>query len=181
MSIFQDAHVVVFLADYVGIDTSSKINALGAGFTLSGWQNGVAAPQHVAVMVDVPGKYVGQEFALTLELRDETADRAVQVPGQSGQLEALRMQQVARVEPPVAAPGIYLPQAMFSRTQVVLGFPTGISLAPSNFYAWRVEIDGQTRKDWRAPFYVPGPPPGPVFGGPTGPSDIPGMPPPGSA
>lgn len=177
MGIFQDAHATVILADYISIDAAGKINALGAGFTVSGVQpTGLTPPQHAAAIIDVPAKYGGQECAVSLELRNETSGSAVQLPGPSGQPEALRVSQVVKAER-ANIPGVYLPESMFCRVQVVIGFPNGLPLAPGNLYAWRLAIDGQTRNGWHARFYVPGPPPPPVFGGPAGPADIP-MPPP---
>jgi len=175
VSIHQDAHVVVFIADYIGVDAASKINAIGAGFAISGLQpTGMVAPQHIAVLVDVPSRYAGSEFAVSVELRNETIGGVVQLLGASGAPEALRVQQMAKAEPPVI-PGVYLPELMFCRVQMMLAFPNGLPLAPG-LYAWRVELDGQTSPGWHASFYVPGPPPQPVFGGPAGPSDIPMLP-----
>lgn len=176
MSIFTDASCIVILADYIGIDAASKANILGGGFAISGLQqNGQTAPQYVAVFVDVPGKYRGEEFTLSLELHDDTAGGTVQMPGPSGQVEALRVAQIVKAEAP-NIPGIYLPDTMFSRVQTVLAFPNGIPLPVGHFYSWRAQIDGQGRPGWKASFHVPGPPPQPVFGGPAGPAAIPTMP-----
>lgn len=125
-----------------------------------------------------PAKYVGHEFSLLIELRDETLGTVVQMNGPSGQPEALRIQQLSKFERPQAPPGFYLPDSMFTRIQVNLAFSNGLPLKQSTLYAWRVEIDGQHRKSWNARFLVPGPPPGPVFGGPAAPSDITLPPPP---
>jgi len=180
VSIFTDAEVVVLLADYIGIDGGGKINALGLGFALAGLQpHGLTAPQHVVVMIDVPPKYAGQQFALSLELRDETAGQPVMVATDpSGQLQPLRIQQVAQVRPP-QVPGLYLPpDAVWCRIQVPVAFQDGLPVQPGHEYLWRVQIDGQTRAGWGARFFVPGPPPPPVFGGPLGPADIPNIQPP---
>jgi hypothetical protein len=176
VGIFEDAHAFVLLADYIGVDAGGKINAIGAAFALTGvQQTGFTPPQYVAAIIDVPGKYAGQEFAASFELRDETAGTVVQMPGPSGQLESLRIQQVAKAERP-QIPGVYLPEVMFCRVHMVLAFPNGLPLAPACMYQWRLQIDGQYRSNWQVSFYVPGPPPPPVFGGPAGPSDLPQMP-----
>lgn len=174
MSLFSDAHAVVLIADFIGADAAGKLNAIGAGFAISGiGPDGQTPPQHVAVMVDVPSKYAGDEYALLLELRNETTGAVVQVPSATGQLEALRMQQVVRVERPALGPAIYLPNDMTCRSQVTIGFPMGLPLEPGNSYAWQLRIDGQHRPGWIARFHVVGPRPGLVFGGPAGPADIP--------
>lgn len=173
MAIAEDAQVVVLLADYIGVDAAGKLNALGAGFTVVGHNGSTTAPLHVAAIIDVPAKYVGEDFALSLQLQDETSGRLVQVPGQSGVLEALRVQQVVRVERPQSAGSVHLPPTMFARVQTVVGFPAGLPLIAGNYYAWQVQIDGHSRPEWQSRFYVPGLPPAPVFGGPSGPASIP--------
>jgi len=175
MGIFEEAHAFLLLADYIGVDASGKLNALGAGFAMSGIQpNGLTAPMYLAVVIEIPSKYAGQEFSACLELRDEETGSAVQITGPSGQLEALRIQQVAKVER-LGPPGVYVPERMFSRVQLNVGFQTGLPLAPGRFYQWRLEIDGQHQKNWYVSFYVIGPPPGPVFGGQSGPTDLPSL------
>jgi len=180
VAIYDDASVTVFVADHIAIDAAQKITALGAGFLLTGLdpQTGLSAPQHVAVLIDVPAKYVGQQFALSLELRDETVGQLVQVPmPPTGQLDALRVQQIVPVNPPQVV-GAVLPDGTPIRSQVMLGFPTGLPLIASHRYVWRVEIDGQHCPGWKAVFSVLGPPPGPVFGGLAGPAAIPSIAPP---
>ncbi len=177
MPIYDDAHAVVLVADYIGVDAAARINALGVGFSITGMgQNGFSAPHHVADLIDIPSQYAGEVFALTLELRDKDANTVVQVPGPAGALEALRIQQATRVERP-NLPGYYLPQEMFCRVQAAIAFVNGITLTPGRFYAWSLEIDGHHRPGWEATFYAPGPPPPMVFGGPSGPAAIPNMPP----
>lgn len=177
MGIFDDASVTVFVADHIAIDAAQKITALGAGFLITGLdpQTRLTAPQHVAVLVDVPAKYVGQQFALSLELRDETIGRLVQVPTlPTGQLDALRVQQIVPVSPPQVG-AASLPEGTPMRSQVMLGFPTGVPLVAGHRYAWQVDIDGQHRPGWKAVFSVLGAPPGPIFGGPAGPAAIPNI------
>ena len=175
MGIFDEAHASLLLADYIGVDAAGKLNALGAGFAMSGIQpNGLTAPMYLAAVIVIPSKYAGQELSACLELRDEETGSAVQLTGPSGQQEALRIQQVVKVDRP-ALPGLYIPERMPCRVQLNIGFQTGLPLAPGRFYEWRLEIDGQHKKDWHVSFYVLGPAPGPVFGGPAGPADLPNL------
>ncbi len=165
------------MADYVGVDGAGKLNIIGGGFTMMGLEpSGATPPFAVAVTVEAPAKYVGQEFALSIELRDETTGTVVTMAGPSGQPEALRVQQVAKFDRALPPPGFYVPGELPTRFQVNLGFSNGLPLRQSASYAWRVELDTQHRKAWVARFCVPGPPPGPVFGGPTGPAGIPTLP-----
>lgn len=176
MAIKDDATVNLILADYISVDSAGKINVLGAGWTVSGVQpNGFTVQQCLAIVVDVPNGYVGQEFALDIDLYDETTGSVAEVPGPSGALEAMRIGQLAKVEPPLA-PGTYLPPTMFSRIQAVIAFLGGLPLSPGHLYAWRVSIDGERHPHWVARFVVASAPPAPVFGGPAGPSEIPNPP-----
>lgn len=178
MSIFADAHVTLFLADYASTDAAGKVNALGVGFALSGVQgNGFTAPQYVVGLVDVPSRYADQEFSLSLELRNDDTNQIVTLPpGPSGQREALRFQQLSKVEPPRFA-GVYVPSSMYARVQVILAFQQGLILQPGVTYRWCLGIDGQSRAGWTARFHVAGPPPGPVVGGPADISVLDDLPP----
>lgn len=179
MGIFDDAHVTILVADYVGIDGGQKANVLGAGFmaTMAG-PGGMTAPQYVLVMVDLPAKHAGTEFALSLELRDDSSGGAVKLVGPHGQSEALRVQMVVKGERVQPTQVVYLPPDLQVRVQHVMGFPNGIPLEAGHSFTWRLEIDGQHRKGWTCSFHVLGPAPSPVFGGPSSPTDLPPLSPP---
>jgi len=178
VSLHDEARVTVLLADYVAVDASGKLTAVGAAFTIAPLQeHGHTPPMHVAVLVDVPGKDVGREFSLGLSLVDDQGGQAVMVPGPSGELEPLRIAQVMHAQTP-AVPGMAVPASVPCRVQMVLGFPQGLPLEPGRTYRWAVELDGHPRPEWGTVFHVPAPAPGPVFGGPVGPAGIPNFPPP---
>lgn len=178
MAIFEDAHVTVLLADYIGIDAGGKINAIGAGFTICGVRpTGLTSPMHLVALIDLPSKYAGREFPFSLELRDEETGQVVQLPGPAGNLDTMRIQQLVKGDRP-NLPGVYLPESMFIRVQLAVNFSNGLPLAPGRFYSWRAEVEGQHMKAWKARFHVAGPPPPPVVGGPAGPSSIPNIQPP---
>jgi hypothetical protein len=176
MTLFDDASVMVAIADFVGVDAGGKVNAIGLGFTVSGMQpNGFTAPQFVVAFVDAPGKYAGDQTALTLELRNLTDDEVVKAPAPSGQLEALRITNQAMFERPIV-PGVALGADMPVRIQMTVGFPAGLpNLAPGKTYAWKLQMDGRSRQSWRAFFHLPSAPPGPIIGGPAGPATIPNV------
>ncbi len=176
MALLDDARVTLLLADYVAVDASGKLTAVGAAFTLTGLgPDGHTPPMHVAVLVDVPAHLVGQDFAMSVELRDDGSGAPVLVAGQDGEPEPLRVAQVMRAQPP-AVPGLQVPASAPGRVQVVLGFPGGLPLEIGHSYRWSVELDGATRPEWSVVFHVPSPAPGPVFGGPSGPTSIPNFP-----
>lgn len=177
MTIFQDARVLVMIADYAGVDGSGKLNAIGAGFNLTQIdpQTGMSPPQFLVVVVDVPVRHVGSEYPVVVELRRDDTNEVVSVPGPTGP-QALRIQQMARVDHPPLPQGVQRPPALSSRHQMVMSFATGIPLQAGASYRWRVEIEGQSRPQWNAVFHVLAPVPGPLFGGPSAPPD-PEMPP----
>jgi hypothetical protein len=178
VSLHDAARVTVLLADYVAVDASGKLTAVGAAFTIAPLQeNGSTTPMHVAVLVDVPGDAAGQEFSLGMSLVDDESGQPVVVPGPSGQLEPLRIAQLMRAQTPTV-PGMAVPARVPCRVQMVLGFPQGLPLDAGRTYRWAVEIDGSARPEWSTVFHVPAPAPGPVFGGPIGPAGIPSFPPP---
>ena len=171
-SIYGQAHVLVILADYISVDASGKLTAVGAGFTISGLQeSGLTAPQHLGIIVSVPSRQAGREFALSASLRDEDTQQVVMVPGPSGEPQALRIAQLVKAPVP-AASGVYLPDSVCATTQIVLAFQNGLPLTVGRNYAWHVDVDGSSRNGWSARFYVPGPHPAPVIGGPAGPASL---------
>lgn len=171
MSIFTESHAVVFVADYASGDAAGKINALGVGFRVTGVQpNGLTPPQTVVVLIDVPSKYIGDEFPVSVDLRRDDTGELVKMQGPTGQAEAMRIQQMVKVEA-ASVPGVYIPSGLASRVQLVYAFATGLALQPGVTYRWGLEIEGQANKNWRALFHVAGPPPPPVLGGPGGSTD----------
>lgn len=160
---------MVVLGDYIAIDASGKLNILGGGFNVTSMQvTGTTGPMYIAAIVDVPSKHLGHEFVISLELRDHDTHTAVMLPTPGGSLEAVRVQQITRADKP-NIPGVYLPPEIFGRCLTLVGFANGIPLLPGRTYDWHLEVDGQHRKGWLAKFHVAGPPPAPVFGGPSQP------------
>lgn len=181
MSVFTTARVTVLLADYANVDAAGKVNVIGGFFGLLGChpQTKHAAPHVVVVVVDVPTNLAGIEFALQLQLRNETRGEVVRFVAPSGQLEPLQIAQAQRVPPPVMAPGLSLPPDHPIRMQLVLAIDPGVAVVePGEQFAWKVSIDGQSKQGWDARFSVPGGPPPPVLGGLAGPADIPDLTPP---
>lgn len=172
MSAFDDARVLVFVADYIGVDAGAKVNAIGVAFNVTTLQqNGFTAPQHVIALIDVPRQYVGHDFPVSIELRRDDLNQTVTLPGPSGRPEALRISQNVRPDMPIVQAGVLRPEGLYSRLQFALAFPTGLQLQAGVSYRWRVEVEGRHKPDWEAPFHVLALAPGPVFGGPSNPPD----------
>ncbi len=167
MSVFSECRALIFVADHAVNGADGKITALGIGFRVTGiGQNGLTPAQALVVVIDVPAKFVNQEFPISIDLRRADNNQVVQMVGANGQPDSLRIQQLVRADPS-SVPGAYLPTNFGSRVQVVLGFPNGLQLQPGVTYKWSLEIEAQHRAGWEAEFHVLGPPPQPVVGGPA--------------
>jgi hypothetical protein len=174
--IADEARVAVFLADYAAADAVNKINAIGLGWAVTGTDpsTGLTAPQTLVAMLDVPPDRYGEDFTLTLTLRDE-AGAPVALPGPAGTPQPMRIAQIVRAEEPTFGPAMNVPRdVLWAHVQVVLNLGNGLPLQPG-LYSWQLDIDGKEDPKWRASFYVPGPRPAPVFGGPANPAHIPGV------
>ncbi|EYR65026.1 hypothetical protein N866_18830 [Actinotalea ferrariae CF5-4] len=173
--ISDSARVSLFVADYAAPDAIQKLNIIGAGWAVTGVnpETGLTAPHAVVAFIDVPPDHYGEDFAFTLTLRGPDG-QPVRVPGPTGQVEPLRIAQTLRAEEPQFPPEVNVPRrTVWSHTQVALNMSNGIPVQVGSLYTWTLDIDGNTRPAWAVSFYVPGPRPGPVFGGPAGPATIP--------
>lgn len=174
MTVFEDARVLIFCADYASTDASGKLNAIGAAFNLTqvNPQGGLTPPCYLVVVIDVPPQYLGTTFSVAVDLRRLDTNEVITVPGPAGSTsQALRIMQNMTCSQAAAPPGLQRPESLGSRHQLVLAFPTGLQLQPGVSYRWRVEIDGRSRPQWSAVFHVLAPAQGPVFGGPAMPLD----------
>jgi len=174
MSLADDSNVWVVVADYAAADQAGKLNIIGGAFQLVGTtpSGQLLTPLAVMVVLEVPRKYAGEDCALTLELRNETTGEAAKVPTPDGSMETLRVAQNIPISVP-AVPGISVPPDVPCRVNFAMQIAPGLPLQPNNAYAWRVSLDGKHRKGWEAKFWTVSGPTPPVFGGPSGPADIP--------
>lgn len=172
--IADQARVTLFLADYAANDALGKVNALGAGWSLTGHDpaTGMTGAWAVVVIIDVPPAFYGHDYALSLALRGPDG-RPVTAPGPTGEQQTIQVAQSVHVDTP-NPPGVYVPgNTLWAHTQLIMNFAAGLPLASGQQYTWTVEIDGTSKPHWRTSFYVVGPRPGPVFGGQAGPASIP--------
>lgn len=175
MSLANEAQVQILTADYAGTDAIGKLNAIGAGVTMLGQQpDGSWPPICLAVTVNVPATHAGTDYALSVELHDVTQGKIVQIPTVDGTLQPLRVQQAVTVAPISLPPHLKRPNDALTQHVMVMNFPGGLPLTPGSSYEWRVQIDGRMTH-WWSRFHALGPAAGVVFGGPAGPSTIPGV------
>lgn len=156
-SLEEEARAFVVLADYANTDAAGKLNLLGGGWQVTALtQTGLTIPHAVTAAIEVPERFAGVEFSVSLTLIDESGEQ-VKVPGPSGNLEALRIGQVTKAERP-NVPGVLLHGKVWCRVQVILNFTGGLPLAPGQSYTWNLEISGHHDSQWCAGFYVAAPP-----------------------
>lgn len=180
MSLESEARVQFVLADYASVDVAGKLNVIGGGITFIGSQGAgqPSSPFTLAVTVAVPGAYASQTYVVAVELQDLTTGTVVQLPTQAGGMEPIRAQQAVTVPHPTVAPGMAVPPDAMQEHKLILQFSDGLPLSPGRSYEWQVRINEKSDKAWGQRFHVLGQAPGPVFGGPNGPSSIPGVSPP---
>ncbi|MEP6697972.1 MAG: hypothetical protein ABJA34_14005 [Pseudonocardiales bacterium] len=166
MSEVSDAAVVrLFLADYAAVDAASKLNMIGGGLSLIGFNPGtsLSAPFSLVATVSVPPALYGAECSVEIILED-AAGVLVSLPGPTGETQTMRVGQAVTFQRPIF-PAASVPENLVdARVQWVLNFAAGLPLPVGNRYIWRIRIDHETRPDWVEAFFVPGPPPGPVIG-----------------
>ena len=162
MSIGDEARACLILADYANADAAQKLNLLGGGWQVTALtQAGLTPPQALVPGIEVPERYSGTEFPVSLALFDEAGGH-VKMSTPSGSLEALRIAQLVKAERP-NVPGVLLHAKVWSRVQVILNFANGLPLPAGQSYTWSLEIDGYHNPQWRTAFYVAAPPQ-PVMG-----------------
>lgn len=161
MSALADkARVSIVLADYAAADAINKVNILGAGFALCGvdFQTGAIPPQTLIVFVDTPPEFYGEDYTLSVALRDSSGE-PVEISGPDGSPQPMRVAQVVRAEAPVFPPGTNVPKdVVWSHAQVCLQLMNGLPLKPGDYYTWSVQVDATDRPEWSVSFYVAGPP-----------------------
>jgi hypothetical protein len=160
----DDAIVRLLIADYASADASQKLNIIGGGVGALGHiqATGQSSPFALVIWIFVPPRHYNAECAVEIVLED-SGGQLVSLPGPAGQPQVMRIGQVVRFDEPKPLPGIQR-HTLRSRTQWVLGFPTGLPLPVGQRYVWRVRIDHQTHDDWTEEFVLPGPESGPVIG-----------------
>jgi hypothetical protein len=154
-TIAADARVIVLVADFANTDATGKMNVIGGGWQVVSRQPlapGVAGLPGLCVVaiVELPPQHHNEQFAVSIALEDCDLGAPVRVPGPNGQLQALRIQQIATANAPMV-PGVPA-HRINSRVQVVIGIPPGLPVEPGHRYRWVLELDGHEKGD--ATFHV---------------------------
>lgn len=180
MTLESDARVHFILADYASIDAAGKLNVIGGGVQFIGSRGpGQSSARFTTVaVVHVPAHYANATYAFSLQLQDLSSGYPVMIPTGSGQLQPVRAQQAITVPAVHVPPGKAVPVDVLQSHTTVLEFDNGLPLPEGHSFEWQVEINGHSDPAWSHRFHVLGDAPGPVFGGPNGPTSIPGVEPP---
>jgi hypothetical protein len=139
---------ILLLADAAeqGDPGSTKISALGIGWD----RTTTPLPPHVlVVLIKVPWTDTNRRIPIVVDMVTEDGHE-VMLPTPIGD-QPLKIEGVLEVgRPPGIAHGstITVPQ--------IVQAPVGLLIAPGA-YTWRVEIDGELKENWVAPFTVVGP------------------------
>lgn len=163
------AHVHMMLADFANFDASRKINVIGGGLTVIGFDagSGATAPHAIVATVTFGTEFIGETPAIELALEHDDGS-IVALPSPAGPLGEPQFLRVGTADPlkPSVLPGnVTIPHdAIRPRAHFVMYFANGLPLALGHSYTWRIKIDHETRDEWTTTFHVPAPPATPVIG-----------------
>jgi hypothetical protein len=158
----KTARVNLLIADYAAITANGIADLLHAGVAVF-YAGRVETPQFEAY--STPGfsvyasiacepKYIGEEYACSLELRDDSGEVINMPEARNG--EKMRLSQILKVEE-VQAPNLFIPKgALWPTYQFVWSFPTGMLLEPNKAYSWTVTLDGEVAASYFFYLGIPG-------------------------
>ena len=165
--VFEQASVSLILADFAVADQLGKLQMVGGGLQLIGRDHttGISAAFALVVSLTFPPELFNEQYAFEVVLEDEKGSpielaEAAAVPNS----RVMRFGQTLQIEEPNFRGSGVPRRALPTRSHVVLYFNTGLPLPPGQVLIWRARIDGESSPEWTVPFFVPGPPPGPVLG-----------------
>lgn len=130
--------VTMLLADHAQV-AGGKLYINGGGWSVV---DAPTPPIHIALLLLVPWDRAGVPLQLRLTLIDEDGAVVRQGPGDA---EVRIEGQIAVERPPAHLVGVPLDVPM------VIGVPS-LNVPGASRYTWILEVDGQTRDDWRLSF-----------------------------
>jgi len=165
--VFEQADVALMLADYAVADQMGKLQVVGGGLQIIGRDHATGNSAAFALVVSLafPPQVFNEQYAFEVVLEDE-AGAPVELghPPRGATSNVMRFGQTLQVEEPHFRGSGVPRRSLPARSHVVLYFNTGLPLPSARVLVWRARIDGDTRAHWKQPFFVPGPPTGPVLG-----------------
>lgn len=162
--IAASAKVNLAMADFAADDAAGKVNVIGKGIAIIGYdpRQNISTPFVLVCDVWLPTEKLPAEFAVDVALLDEDGE-VVELPTPAG-TQKLRIANVADVKQPTGPFSNAIAKHIGARHNLTVNFNTGLPLAPNGLYEWRIEIDGDEDYQWSYPFAVAGPPKSPVLG-----------------
>lgn len=152
----------VLLADFVNNDAAGKVNVVGGGLSLIGFDPATGQSAPFAVLAHLTCAIPGTETAAVELLLADSSGNVVMLPTPTGESQAMRVAQNVQFQPPVA-PGVVLPAGALGATaQIIMHFLAGLPLRLGESYTWRLQVDHEPVAS--TSFFIPGPPQGPVIG-----------------
>lgn len=149
-----EADLAIWLADFATLDPQGKLNLLGGGVSILGFDpmQGVTARFTVVGRVRIPVKYTPTDVPVELSLLDEVGEVvSIGVPTP----QPLRIAQVAKIEKPNVVGMPSLPPELPAQHIVILDI-AGLPLQPGRTYAWSLRVDGDEENAKRQAFMVAG-------------------------
>ncbi len=160
----DDASVRILIADFVNTDAAGKLNIVGGGISMVGFDANLKAtiPHAVVARIAFPPKYVGDSPAVELALERDDGS-LVALPNPMGP-QFLRVGSADALKPAVVQGVDVPPHAVWPSVHFAMFFSGGLPLDPGKVYTWRVKVDHDTREGWTENFFVFVPSSGPVIG-----------------
>lgn len=154
--IAEVAQSSIMMCDFANADSAGKLNIIGGGVTVVGYDplQGITTRFVVVVRVSIPSELTPLDVPVELALRDAADD----VVSLGSPPQAIRMAQITKFERPNVPGFPTLPPALASHSQMVVDFQ-GLPLTPGAVYSWVVRIDGDEDRVQRYNFVVLGGPP----------------------
>lgn len=150
----DSVQVTILLADYVIIDSSNKINAIGAGFQTTALVGDTTAPMFLGVFFEFPRELSGQEVVVGWRLIDHESGDVVTTPDGSETGSLVEWSQRLTLTAPTLPDGRPMPATMGCRVQTAVGMPNGLPLRSDTVYEWQATVDGEHKREWTARMWV---------------------------
>lgn len=149
-----DAELTLLMADFAALDPQGKLNLLGGGVNIIGYDpmQGVTARFTVVGRVRIPAKYTPTDVTVEISLLDDAGDVVLLGAPNS---QPFRLAQVAKIEKPNVIGMPTLPPELLAQHIMVLDIP-GLPLQPGRTYSWSLRVDGDEENARRQTFLVPG-------------------------
>lgn len=160
----EAARLTIIVADFINTDTAGKINILGGGVALIGFDplQGITNRFAVYAHADFPASVLPADVSVELALM--IGEEVVVTAGGPIGPQAIRVAQTPTVDRANLPIPVHLRDHVGGSTNVILDFGNGLPLQPNTNYEFRFQIDGDADNELRYPLSIVGPPASAVVG-----------------